>query len=139
MSTELARIPDRVLPAPSRGSLPEPVALRRMIGPSIILAGLSIGSGEFVPCLLSLAVFSLIAHELIGDGAVAGGLGFIADEAAALEARFGAGARNLFLGLGVAVLFTTELALLDAVSRVAADVLRMGVLGDRAPSLSRIG
>ena len=48
MSTELARIPDRVLPAPGRGDLPEPVALRRMIGPSIILAGLSIGSGEFV-------------------------------------------------------------------------------------------
>jgi hypothetical protein len=48
MSTELARIPDRVLPAPGRGALPELVALRRMIGPSIILAGLSIGSGEFV-------------------------------------------------------------------------------------------
>jgi hypothetical protein len=92
----------------------------------------------FLLCLLSLALFSLIAYELIGDGAVAGGLGFIADEAAALEARFGAGARNLFLGLGVAVLFTTELALLDAVSRVAADVLRMGVLGERAPSLSRL-
>jgi len=92
----------------------------------------------FALCLLSLALFSLIAHELLGNGAVAGGLGFIADEAAALEARFGAGARNLFLGLGVAVLFTTELALLDAVSRVAADVLKMGVLGERAPSLSRL-
>jgi hypothetical protein len=48
MSTELARIPDRVLPAPGHGDLPEPVALRRMIGPSIILAGLSVGSGKFV-------------------------------------------------------------------------------------------
>jgi hypothetical protein len=38
MSTELARIPDRVLPAPGRGDLADPVALRRMIGPSIVLA-----------------------------------------------------------------------------------------------------
>jgi len=75
---------------------------------------------------------------LIGQGAVSEGLGFIADEAAALEARFGAGVRNLFLVLGVAVLFTTELALLDAVSRVAADILKMGVLGPNAPSLSRL-
>jgi hypothetical protein len=92
----------------------------------------------FVLCLLSLALFSLIAHELIGHGAVADGLVFIADEAAALEARFGAGVRNIFLVLGVAVLFTTELALLDAVSRVAADILKMGVLGADAPSLSRL-
>jgi hypothetical protein len=42
------RIPDRVLPAPRRGDLPEPVPLRKMVGPSIILVGLSIGSGEFV-------------------------------------------------------------------------------------------
>jgi hypothetical protein len=92
----------------------------------------------FVLCLLSLALFSLIAHELIGQAAVSEGLGFIADEAAALEARFGAGVRNIFLVLGVAVLFTTELALLDAVSRVAADILKMGVLGPNAPSLSRL-
>ena len=42
------RIPDRVLPAPSRGDLPAPWPLRRMLGPSVILAGLSIGSGELV-------------------------------------------------------------------------------------------
>jgi hypothetical protein len=45
---KLTRIPDRVLPAPGRADLPAPVSLRRMVGPSIILAGLSIGSGEFV-------------------------------------------------------------------------------------------
>jgi hypothetical protein len=45
---QVMRVPDRILPAPGRGDLPEPVRLRRMIGPSVILAGLSIGSGEFV-------------------------------------------------------------------------------------------
>ena len=45
---QLMRISDRVLPAPAQGDLPEASPLRRMIGPSVILAGLSIGSGEFV-------------------------------------------------------------------------------------------
>ena len=42
------RIPDRVLPRPPVGELPDPVPLRRMLGPSVILVGLSIGSGEFI-------------------------------------------------------------------------------------------
>ena len=42
------RAPEGVLPAPGRRDLPDPVPLRRMIGPSVILVGLSIGSGEFV-------------------------------------------------------------------------------------------
>jgi hypothetical protein len=92
----------------------------------------------FVLCLLSLALFCLIAATLLGDAPVADGLGFIADEAAALDARFGSGARNLFLAVGVAVLFTTELALLDAVSRVAADVLKQGILPGTRWSLSQL-
>jgi hypothetical protein len=92
----------------------------------------------FVLCLLSLSLFCLIAASLLGDAPVAEGFGFIRDEAEALEARFGAGARHLFLGIGVAVLFTTELALLDAVSRVAADVLKLGMLRRFSPSLSQL-
>jgi len=46
-------IPDDVIPAgtlpPLRErDLPEPVSLAKMIGPSIILAGLALGSGEFI-------------------------------------------------------------------------------------------
>lgn len=46
-------VPDSVIPAgklpPLRyRDLPEPVPIRRMIGPSIMLAGLALGSGEFV-------------------------------------------------------------------------------------------
>ena len=92
----------------------------------------------FLLCLMSLSLFCLIAASLLGAGDVAEGFGFIADEAAALEARFGSAARHLFLGVGVVVLFTTELALLDAVARVAADILKMGVLRKWSPSLSRL-
>ena len=48
MSRSWLRIPDRVLPSPERRELPRPVSLRRMVGPSVILVGLSIGSGEFI-------------------------------------------------------------------------------------------
>ena len=41
-------IPPGDLPPLRERDLPEPVSLRRMIGPSIILAGLALGSGEFV-------------------------------------------------------------------------------------------
>jgi hypothetical protein len=90
----------------------------------------------FVICLLSLALFCLLAETLLGAGPVAEGFGFIADEADAIASRFGPAGRHTFLALGIAVLFTTELALLDAVARVAADVLKQGFLGERGPSLS---
>jgi hypothetical protein len=89
-----------------------------------------------VVCLLSLALFCLLSASLLGAGPVAEGFGFIADEADAIAARFGPGSRIVFMALGVAVLFTTELALLDAVSRVAADVLKHGFLHEGGPSLS---
>jgi hypothetical protein len=41
-------IPHGALPPLRYRDLPEPVAIRRMIGPSIILAGLALGSGELV-------------------------------------------------------------------------------------------
>ncbi len=44
----LIALPDQVLPAPDQRELPVPWRLRAMLGPGIILAGLSIGSGEFV-------------------------------------------------------------------------------------------
>ncbi len=78
-------------------------------------------------CLLSLALFCLIAWQLLPRGGpVPEGFGFLEGEARALELRFGGLGRHLFLTAGVAVLLSTELALLDAVSRVAADLLRAG-------------
>ncbi len=82
----------------------------------------------YLLALSSLALFCLLAATLLPPGGEVGeGLAFIGSEAAAIEARFGSWARRLFLGTGVAVLFTTELALLDAVGRVAADLLKVGL------------
>ncbi|MPZ63728.1 MAG: hypothetical protein GEU93_21110 [Propionibacteriales bacterium] len=41
-------IPSRYLPAVQRADLPEPIPLKRVIGPSVLLLGVSIGSGEFL-------------------------------------------------------------------------------------------
>jgi hypothetical protein len=91
--------------------------------------------------LLSLALFSLLAATLLEPGAELGqGLDFIRNEAGAIEDRFGGLGRGLFLATGVAVLFSTELALLDAVGRVTADLLKVAArvhFGRRA-SLSRL-
>jgi hypothetical protein len=78
-------------------------------------------------CLLSLALFCLLAATLLEPGAPVGeGFDFIRDESIAIESRVGPWARTLFIAVGVAVLFSTELALLDAVGRVSADLLKVG-------------
>ena len=41
-------IPAGALPPMKYRDLPEPVSIWRMLGPSIILAGLALGSGEFI-------------------------------------------------------------------------------------------
>jgi len=41
-------IPDRTLPSLTYRDMPSPIPFRKMLGPSIILLGLSVGSGEFV-------------------------------------------------------------------------------------------
>ncbi len=91
-------IPDSVIPAgtlpPLRlRSMPEPIPLRQMIGPSIILAGLALGSGEFVlwpyitfrcgfvffwACILAVVMQYFLNMEIMrwtlatGESAVAG-------------------------------------------------------------------
>jgi hypothetical protein len=94
-------------------------------------------SSFYVVALLSLALFCLLAGALLSPGAeIAAGFGFIRDEAASIESHFGAGAKHVFLLVGVAVLFSTELALLDAVARVAADLLAIGPFRGRGVSVS---
>ncbi|MCZ6781958.1 MAG: Nramp family divalent metal transporter [Proteobacteria bacterium] len=91
-------------------------------------------------CVLSLCLFCLLTHALLGEGAeVAEGLRFIDDQGAVLEERFGALARHAFIWAGIAVLFSTELGLLDAVSRVVVDLIATGLLrGNSRFSLSQL-
>jgi hypothetical protein len=87
--------------------------------------------------LLSLILFCLLAATLLGtDGNPGAGFDFIGAQADAIASRFGSAGRTLFLVTGIAVLFSTELALLDAVSRVAADLLKMSVFQKAGVSLS---
>ena len=82
----------------------------------------------YLLALLSLALFCLLAASLLPPGGEVGpGLDFIRAEALAIDARFGPAARLTFLATGVAVLFSTELALLDAVGRVTADLLKVAL------------
>jgi hypothetical protein len=94
----------------------------------------------YLVCLLSLTLFCLITYSLLGTGSpVSDGFGFIRDQAGVLDSRFGGGARRAFVWAGIAVLFSTELALLDAVSRVVADLVKVSFLRDRpAWTLSRL-
>jgi hypothetical protein len=87
-------------------------------------ANIEHGITFYALALAMLAGFCLLAAALVPPGGeVAGGFGFVRSEALAIEARFGGGARVAFLFVGVATLLSTELALLDAVARVAADLL----------------
>lgn len=82
----------------------------------------------YVLALLSLALFCLVAASLLPvGGEVPPDFEFLTAEAGALETRFGAWARVTFVVIGVAVLFSTELAVLDAVARVASDLLHAGL------------
>ncbi|MCA9511304.1 MAG: Nramp family divalent metal transporter [Myxococcales bacterium] len=86
----------------------------------------------YVLCVLSLALFCLLTHALIGSGRIGGGdFDFIAAQGDALAARFGAWAEHAFFAAGFAVLFSTELAVLDAVTRVVADLVKVVALRDR--------
>jgi hypothetical protein len=98
------------------------------------------GLSFFLLCLLSLALFCLLTHALLGEpGAVGEGFGFIEAQARALEDRLGTAARHMFLWAGVAVLFSTEIGVLDAVTRVAADLVKVGLAPEsRRWSLERI-
>ena len=83
----------------------------------------------YLLCVLSLALFCTITYALLETGApVSEGFGFIREQGSALAARFGPAAELTFFGAGIAVLFSTELALLDAVTRVVADLIHASAL-----------
>jgi len=96
-------------------------------------ANLEHAASFYLLCLLSLALFCLLTHALLGEGHGSGeGFDFIRDQGDVLAERLGPGARRAFLWAGVAVLFSTELGILDAVTRVVVDLLKVHWLLDVA-------
>ena len=61
-------IPSDVLPAPVYRDLPPPIPWKRMVGPSVILSGLALGSGEYVlwPSITAKYGFVLFWACLLG-------------------------------------------------------------------------
>ena len=47
-AAERAEIPDRYLPAVQYTDLPEPLPIKKVIGPSVLLLAGAIGSGEYL-------------------------------------------------------------------------------------------
>lgn len=87
-------------------------------------ANLEHGMSFYLLCMVSLGLFCLITHALIGTGLDTGdNFEFLKAESDQIKERFGGVARHLFLWTGIAVLLTTELGTLDAVSRVVVDLL----------------
>jgi hypothetical protein len=78
---------------------------------------------------LSIVVFSLVAYATVygnPDLPDEGGFDFISLEADALDARVGEWFGTLFLLIGTVSLFAAALGIVDYVSRLVADVVRVG-------------
>ena len=84
---------------------------------------------------LSITVFSLIAYSTVfgnPDLPDESGFDFISLEADALDARVGDWFGTMFLVIGTVSLFAAALGIVDYVSRLVADVIRVGYAGDSA-------
>ncbi|HUT33396.1 MAG TPA: Nramp family divalent metal transporter [Planctomycetota bacterium] len=73
---------------------------------------------------LSLITLACIAHSTLAGLELKDGMDFIRQEGAVLERAFGSLAKLGLWAAGFLVLFTTELAIMDMVARVTADIVR---------------
>lgn len=103
----------------------------------------------FLTCLACLCLMSLISYSLFYDGSgqlkpgmekFGGGMNFIWGQANVLEGlSMGPLLKLGFLVMGVAILLTTELGVLDTVARISADIVKVNYLrGNDNWSLSRL-
>ena len=81
--------------------------------------------------VLSLMMLSLIAYATTRElPELASGIGFIRVEGEFIGERYGALFEHAFLWMGVAILLTTELGLLDACARISTDIIKVNWLRD---------
>ena len=95
----------------------------------------------FLPCMVTLVLLTLITYSIFYDasgallpeaGQYKEGMSFIFGEAIELKNRFGPPAQLTFLVMGVAILLTTELGVLDAASRISMDIVKVNWLRNNA-------
>lgn len=96
----------------------------------------------YLTCVISLMLLALISYSLFRgpDGTLlpgmeqfGGDMDFVWGEATLIQSKFsnptvGYVLRSLFFVMGMALLFTTELGVLDAAARISADVIKINLL-----------
>lgn len=102
----------------------------------------------FMTCVVCLCLMSLISYSLFYDssGALKGqatgtGFSFVWSQAALIENGFSGGTllKFGFLVMGVAILSTTALGVLDAIARISCDIVKVNYLRDNPTwSLSKL-
>jgi len=81
--------------------------------------------------VVSLMVLSLIAYATTRDATgLVNGIGFIKLQSEFIGQQYGALFQHFFLWMGVAILLTTELGLLDACARISTDIIKVNWLRD---------
>ena len=94
----------------------------------------------FVTCVVCLCLMSLITYSLFYDsagslkegmGQYGEGMNFVWGQATELGGRPGGGLlMHAFLIMGIAILLTTELGVLDVVARISSDIVKVNYLRD---------
>ena len=94
----------------------------------------------FVTCVVCLCLMSLITYSLFYDSAgslkegmdqYGEGMNFVWGQATQLGGRPGGGLlMHAFLIMGIAILLTTELGVLDVVARISSDIVKVNYLRD---------
>ena len=79
---------------------------------------------------LSLMLLSLISYATTRGAGLEQGLGFIAAEGDFIAREHGSFFKRLFNWMGIAILLTTELGLLDACARISTDIIKVNWLRD---------
>lgn len=81
--------------------------------------------------VISLMMLSLIAYSTArGTPDLAEGFAFIKAEGEFIGARYGGWMQHAFHWMGIAILLTTELGLLDACARISTDIIKVNWLRD---------
>ncbi len=85
----------------------------------------------FALAALSLMMLSLISYSTTqGATGLEKGMGFIRIEGEFIGAAYGSFSQHLFHWMGIAILLTTELGLLDACARISTDIIKVNWLRD---------
>ena len=104
----------------------------------------------YVTCVVCLCLMSLISYSLFYDAdgnlnaetiGTGGGFDFIWAQANLIESRysFGSVLKAGFMVMGIAILLTTALGVLDAVSRISTDIIKVNYLRENENwSLSKL-